>query len=283
MTQLSTNETFKAKDGTTLFYRFWKGSDSHKNLIIVHGFGEHSGRYETIVRDLKIHKFNIFAADLRGHGKSGGVRGDARSIDSFCEDLQDFLSVLKKKHHVKGPVMLGHSLGGLIAIRFAEKFAIPGELHALAVTAPALGVVITPLMFLKKIVAGGLKIFFPRLQLSVGLDVWMLSHDKNVVQSYKDDPLVHGLITSRLALSVLKTGPAAIHDAPGLHLPIYIAHGGSDRIANPELVQKFHQSLETSNVTYRIYPELYHEIFNELEDDRNVALSDFQRWLLGIT
>lgn len=279
MVQSYQESKFKVRDGSELFFRFREGQDKDNALIIVHGFGEHSGRYENLANDLQLKDLSIFAIDLRGHGKSDGQRGDACSLDVYCEDLKDFLALLNEKFNIKRPVMLGHSLGGLIAIRFAEKYGKVSGLKALAVTCPALGVVMTPLMKIKRIVAFVLSRLVPKIRLSVGLNINMLSRDKGVVKSYVEDPLVHGKMSARMALSVLLTGPEVIRNASLLDIPVFIGQGESDQIANPKLTEEFYHQLKTTDITYHTYPGLYHEIFNELEPDRSTVVTDFKNWL----
>ena len=257
-------------DGVKLFTQRWEPTGEPKGLcILVHGLGEHSGRYERLAQDLVAAGFAVRAMDHRGHGRSEGRRGDCRSIDQFLEDLHRFVETLRSPR-----VMIGHSLGGLIALYYACRY--PQTIRAVAVSSPALALAQEP-PIVKKALAHGLARILPATPIPNGVDPAVLSHDPKVMEQYVADPLVHRMITARCAVALQRAMLQAFELAPRIDLPCLILQAGSDSVCDAEATARFADQVKGAPMLFRRYEGMYHEIFNELDRDR--PISDLIRWL----
>jgi len=187
--------TFKSFDGLELFYQYWKNDSNIKAvLVIVHGFGEHSGRYMNVVNHFIPNGYCIYSYDLRGHGQSPGQRGYIKDWKEYREDLKTFISFVKNKMPDTPLFLMGHSLGGLIVLEYVLHY--PEGLKAVISSGPLLSEIPTSTFLLS---LGRLfSRIIPRFSMDTKLDSTAISRDLNVVKAYQDDPLVHSLGTARL-------------------------------------------------------------------------------------
>jgi acylglycerol lipase len=273
---------FRTMDGLKLFFQFWTpdGGGDRRAVVLHHGFSEHSDRYGNVVDALEGSGITIYALDARGHGRSEGIRGHAPGIGSYVNDLEVFMLMLREEFQVRAPVLLGHSMGGLVAVAFALQFSNQCELSGLATSAAALRVDLSPSMRIKKAMGKALRSVAPELVMKAGLDMSLLTHDKAAVEAYKTDPMVHGLVSASMGISLLESGEAFIRQAARLRIPLFMGHGQADKIASPQGSIDFFRDAGSSDKTLRIYPGLYHEIFNELPSDRDSVLEDFREWIV---
>ncbi|MCB1168530.1 MAG: lysophospholipase [Leptospiraceae bacterium] len=263
-------------DGLRLFTQAWVPPRPKKHLVIHHGFGEHSDRYGNVLRILADQDMAIYAFDARGHGRSQGKKGDCSGIERYVTDLELFLLHIKEKWGVRKPYLLGHSMGGLVAAAFATTQLNQWEIKALLLSAPGLRVKLTPLMQLKKSAGYVLRMLKPDLIMEAGLDLNFLSHDRGVITAYQKDPLVHGKVSVRMALSLLNFGEVVLEKAYKVKLPVWIGHGSDDGIADPSGSMEFYEKIASTDRSMQIYEGLYHEIFNEIRPD---PLLDLRNWL----
>ena len=255
-------------DGLTLHLRVWPAGNPRRGVVVlVHGLGEHIDRYDHVARRLNGLGFAVVGYDHRGHGRSPGARGGMPCDDALCADLGRVLYAAREDF--PGPlVLLGHSLGGLIAGRFVAEGlqATPAKwwrpVDALVMSSPALD---PGTNAVQKLLLAVVAPLLPNLAVNNGLKVDWISRDAGVVKAYAADPLVHDRVTGRLGLFVARQGPAVIAAAPQWKTPTLLMWAGSDRCVAPAGSAAFAAGAPRDVVTVREWPGLFHEIFNEPE------------------
>ena len=255
-------------DGLKLYYRRWDTPQPRAACLLVHGLAEHSGRYMTLAETLANRRFSVWALDHRGHGRSEGRRGDCRSLQDFVLDLRQ----LVLQAHAANPslplILIGHSLGGLIALTFAT--AYPDQIRAVAVSSPALRLTHeTPL--LKVALVTSVARIAPTALFQNGVNPRLLCQDPQVVEAYVKDPLVHHVITARCALALRHAMQQSMQLAAQLKIPCLLMQAGTDEVCDPEAAAEFSRRAADSLVTFRRYEGLYHELFNEPQRDRVIG------------
>jgi alpha-beta hydrolase superfamily lysophospholipase len=255
-------------DGLTLHLRVWPASGARRGVVVlVHGLGEHVDRYDHVARRLNALGFAVVGYDHRGHGRSPGPRGGMPADESLCADLGRVLYAAREAF--PGPlVLLGHSLGGLVAGRFVAEGLQPTPakwwrpVDALVLSSPALD---PGTNAVQKLLLAVVAPMLPNLAVNNGLKVDGISRDAGVVKAYAADPLVHDRITGRLGLFVARQGPAVIAAAPKWQAPTLLMWAGADRCVAPAGSAAFAAAAPRDVVTVREWPGLFHEIFNEPE------------------
>ena len=280
------DRSFRTRDSTLLHRRDWPCDDPHGTIVIVHGLGEHIGRYEAVAAFLNTHRWHVAAYDQRGHGKSEGARGCLAHADDLLFDLAQFLDAVRAERD--GPVvLLGHSLGGLVAARFVAggtgnsadgardpPLLWPRPVDALVLSSPALDIGMNGP---QKALLAALGPLAPGLAVGNGLKPEWLSHDAAAVTAYRADPLVHDRIAPRLARFMVDAGPAVLAAAPRWAVPTLLLYAGSDRCVMPAGSAAFAAAAPSSVVESHVFASLFHEIFNEPE--RGEVLATLGRWL----
>ncbi|MFO1191445.1 MAG: alpha/beta hydrolase [Rhodoferax sp.] len=266
-----------AQDGTHLVVVDWPLSKGPVRgvVLIVHGLGEHAWRYDHVAERLNSWGFAVRAYDQFGHGESMGQRGALPSEDRLLSDLAEVVDESRFRMSASTPlILLGHSMGGLVAGRFVAQARRP--VQALVLSSPALDPGLNPF---QKLLLAVLPRIAPDLRVGNGLDARFISHDPAVVAAYKADPLVHDRISARLALFIAQNGPATVAAAPAWTVPTLLMYAGDDRLVQPQGSRRFAQAAPPDVVTARCFDGLYHEIFNELAPQREQVFAELQRWL----
>jgi alpha-beta hydrolase superfamily lysophospholipase len=264
-------------DGLTLHLRVWLAAPAHRGLVVlVHGLGEHAGRYEHVARRLNGLGFAVVGHDQRGHGQSPGPSGGMPCDDALCADLGRVIYAARAAF--PGPlVLLGHSLGGLVAGRFVAEGLQPTPakwwrpVDALVMSSPALD---PGTNAFQKLLLAGVAPLLPNLAVGNGLKVDWISRDAGVVRAYATDPLVHDRISGRLGLFVARQGPAVIAAASRWRTPTLLMWAGADRCVAPAGSVAFATRAPGDVVTTREWPGLFHEIFNEPEQGDVLQVMD---------
>lgn len=261
-------------DGQRLLLRDWPQPHARGAVLIVHGLGEHSGRYAELASWFNQRGYAARGYDQRGHGQSPGRRGALRHGDDLLADLaavyNDYAGVMPHQ-----PLLLGHSMGGLVAVRAVLDGGVAPA--ALVLSSPALRSWESPRMIR---LAGVLGRLLPNLPLRNGLDASKLSHDAQVVDDYRNDPLRHGWITPRLADFIFKDGASCIADAARLEVATLLLVADSDELVDPAGSRAFARAAAgTGQLTTRFFASLYHELFNESEPGRSQVLMQLGDWL----
>ncbi|HEY3003774.1 MAG TPA: alpha/beta hydrolase [Kribbellaceae bacterium] len=256
-------------DGTAgeLFVRTWSAAQPSYGVLLAHGIGEHSGRYDHVASRLAADGAVVYAGDHHGHGLSAGDRAEITDVDVMVADLHRVADRLRADHPGLPLVLIGHSLGGIIATRFAQSY--PGELTALVLSDP---------------VVGGNPAFEALLDMDpmpeVPIDPTMLSRDPAVGEAYLADPLVYHGPLSRRTLSAVFASVDAIATGPSLgDLPTLWLHGELDPLAPYDVTAKAFEHLAGPALEHKKYPGAMHEIFNETNKDE--VLSDVLAFVTG--
>jgi alpha-beta hydrolase superfamily lysophospholipase len=271
--------TFQTRDGMALVRRDWPSADARGTIVIVHGLGEHIGRYAHVAARLNANRWSVVGYDQRGHGASPGERGRIAAHDDLLADLAALVDDVRAE--ASGPlVLLGHSLGGLVVARFvAGALESPPppwqrDVDALVLSSPALDIGMTGA---KRAVLATLETLTPNLGIGNGLDATGISRDAAVVAAYRADPLVHDRIAPRLVRFLADAGPVVRGLAPRWRVPTLLLYAGSDRLVVPAGSAAFAAAAPAAIVTARPFASLFHEIFNEPE--QNEVLSVLTAWL----
>jgi alpha-beta hydrolase superfamily lysophospholipase len=258
--------------GVELFWQGWLPDAEPRGLLLLcHGMGEHSGRYRTVVEALD--GWAVYGLDHRGHGRSGGRRVHLRHYADLLADYDAFRRTVAARHPGLRPFLLGHSMGGQIALAYALEHQ--DDLAGLVVSAPALvaGDVPRPLRPVLTLLARAA----PTLRRAV-VDLAGISKDEAVVTAYRTDALVHqGHPTLALSLALydqMLLLPARFGE---LRLPLLVMHGTADRICDPAGSRALEAAAGSADLTVRWYEGLWHEIFHEPERER--PLGDLREWL----
>lgn len=272
-----TTGTFPGGRNTDIFFRSLTAADEKARLVIVHGLGEHSGRYSNVWGRLLPVGVSIWALDLRGHGRSHGERGHVEHFDRYAEDLDKLVDLAAEKAPPRaGVFLMGHSLGGLIALNYALRF--PHKLRGLVVSSPVLQFKVKVPAY--KILLGRLmSSVWPRLGMANELDATKLSHDRSVVDAYINDPLVHNRVSARWFTEFVSAMARTRLAAPVLRVPILMQLAGDDALVDADASQTFFDHLTLTDKTIRVYGGLFHEIYNETDSSRQAVLDDLQAWI----
>jgi alpha-beta hydrolase superfamily lysophospholipase len=272
----STLSTFICSDGQTLAVQDWlpsQGEPVRGLVLIVHGLGEHAGRYDALAHRLNAWGFAVRGYDQLGHGESAGVRGGLPTDTRLLEDLADVVDDTRSRMAADVPlIVLGHSLGGLVAARMVALQMRPVE--ALVLSSPALD---AGLNAFQKMLLAVLPRFLPDLRVGNGLNPMYLSHDPDVLRAYRSDRLVHDRISARLARFMADAGPATLAQAAQWTVPTLLLYAGDDHLVNPAGSRRFAQVAPKQVVSSVCFENLYHEIFNERE--AGPVFGSLRRWL----
>lgn len=276
MASESTLSTFTASDGENLAVQDWPlESDVAPRgvVLVVHGLGEHAGRYDHVAKQLNTWGFAVRGYDQCGHGESSGLPGSLPTDTRLLDDLADMIDSTRARMEPGTPlILLGHSMGGLVAGRFVSLGM--RKVDALIMSSPALNPGINAF---QKFLVGVLPKIAPNLRAGNGLNPTFISHDPAVVQAYTADPLVHDRISARLARFIATEGAATIASAAQWSVPTLLLYAGADRLVSPQGSRDFVAAAPKHQVTSVCFDELYHEIFNE--KDATPVFSALRNWL----
>ncbi|MDJ0787114.1 MAG: alpha/beta hydrolase [Myxococcota bacterium] len=266
--------SFVAEDGARLHRRSWLPDAPHRQLLLVHGYAEHCGRYEEIARWFGHRGFAVHAYDHRGHGRSEGRRAHVENFDEFVDDLAAMVRDCQAQHAELPFHLVGHSMGGLVTAAYLARGEEGIESAALSASALAIGEGISSLRITA---ARLLRRLAPTFAIGSGLDPEGLSRDAAVVKAYLEDPLIVGNVTASMAYELLEAVPRTAAAAPDVRVPVLVMHGEADPICPPEGSIAFAERVAQSRL--KLYPNLRHEIFNEPE--REHVFQDVLEWLEG--
>jgi alpha-beta hydrolase superfamily lysophospholipase len=271
--------TLTTPDGLRLQLREWPCDDARATVLIVHGLGEHSGRYEAVAEHLRGAGCAVVGYDHRGHGVSEGPRGRLHHPDDLLRDLALVIDAVRVRR--SGPlVLLGHSMGGLVAARMvaAGLEAKPPkwrrEVDALVLSSPALDI---GLGASQKLLLAMLCPLAPNAALGNGLKPEWISRDPAIVATYVDDPLVHDRVSPKLVRFMVDAAAKVGQNAAAWRVPTLLMYAGSDRCVVPAGSAAFAAAAPAATVAVRAFGPLYHEIFNEPE--RTEVLEVLTAWL----
>jgi alpha-beta hydrolase superfamily lysophospholipase len=260
--------------------RLWAASHPTALIALVHGIGEHSGRYNALAGELASSRYTVVGVDLPGNGSSPGPRGDFSSWTTVRDQVVQAMwtATLTQPGDIgRLPrILFGHSMGGLIALDYA--LSHPRDLHAVVASAPALKTAMPP--WWKLALANVAAVTAPSVGFPTGLDESGMSRDAEVVRGRAEDPLVHQKISPRLYNAMNEARQRVLRDARRLSVPALILHGQEDRLVDPAGSAEFVAAAPRALVTSHVYPGAYHEIFND--PARTDAIRDLKAWLADV-
>ncbi len=271
-----TTGTFIGKGGTEIFFQKWTCKKPRAILVIIHGVGEHSGRYGNIIDELKKSGISIYSFDQRGHGHSGGKRGHIMSISDYTDDIGIFIKIIRGEHEKLPLVLLGHSMGGLIALKYALEDQ--ENIKGLILSSPFLRIAVKVPGWktsLGRLLSG----ILPGLSMPSGLDPNDISSDREVVKNYVDDPLVHSLVSARWFTETTAAREECIGRGGELKIPALITHGKADKIVDYRGTEEFYSKCDPKNCTLHLFEGLRHEPMNEIEPERKKVLKIISGWI----
>jgi len=267
---------FTGFEGLNLFYQSWlPPKPSFATVIVVHGVGEHSGRYINIVKQLVPLGIAIYSYDQRGYGLSPGRRGYINGWHEYREDLREFVQHVNNIRGNTPLFLLGHSMGGLVVLDYVLHY--PDGLQGVVASAPALPLKgDIPAWFIR--LATLLNRITPTLQLKTPLQIEAVSRDPQVVQAYLNDPLIHYYTTPRSVVSFENTATWVHQHASQLRLPLLMTHGEQDRLVPIHCTQPFFEQVCSTDKQFITYSNGYHETHNDLSYIE--AISNLGRWFI---
>lgn len=257
--------TFTAPDGTALVYDAYEPECSFGTaVLVVHGWSDHAGRYAWLGGRLRDAGLATYVADLRGHGRSGGRRGHLSRFSQLLGDLQAFRRVVRARADVP-QILLGHSLGGLVVLRYLETQPAAPPVAAV-VSGPFLGLPY-PIPLWKQLAEQFLGDLWPGLAVPIDLDVDHLSRDPGVNAAYRSDPVVHQQMTVGAWREIRWAQRAVAADATRVESPVLFLLAGEDHIVDVPAARAFADVLR-GTAAVRWYGEMYHEVLNDPQRER---------------
>jgi len=276
MTTTRTERNFDGVGGVRIVYDVWTPDAPPRAVVVLsHGLGEYARRYDHVAQRFGDAGLVTYALDHRGHGRSGGKRMLVRDISEYTADFDTLVRIASREHHGLKCIVLGHSMGG--GIVFAYGVERPDNYDMMVLSAPAVAAqeLVSPLMIVAAKVLGVLAPGLPVQE----LDVAAISRDPAVVQAYNDDPLVyHGKVPAGIGRALLEVGETMPQRAPALTAPLLVVHGSADRLIPADGSRRLVECVGSTDVELKVYPGLYHEVFNEPERDE--VLGDVVSWIL---
>lgn len=261
--------------GSSIYYQSWSPDTipPRATLALVHGFGEHSELYRHLAEFFVARGYQVFALDLRGHGRSTGPRGFIRHWGEYREDVATLMKIAEESTPSVPVFLVGHSMGGLIAIEYALHY--PERLAGLVAMGPALGDIGVSRFLLR--LSRVLSRIWPSFGLDTGLDSASMSRDPKVVERLDADPMAHGRGTARLGTEVVDTIARVRKRAGDLKVPILLQHGEDDKVALPDGTRWFFDRVSHPDKELRTYPGGYHNLFVDL--NWKEVLQDIDDWV----
>jgi len=255
-------ETVTAPDGLRLYLRRHEAPNARGEVLITHGFGEHSGRYGALTDHLLNHSYSVTAYDHRGHGLSDGLPGHVESFAEYDGDLAKLVSSVGLRSQTKLLFLIGHSMGGLLALRYVARTS--GTLTGAIISAPLIEVAV-PVAAHKLMIARVGARMAPRMRLDNEINPSYLSRDPEVGRAYAADPLVNRKVSAKWFAEATRAMHEVVEWAPRITTPLLVLHGTEDRLASVDATRRIFERIASPDKELVIYPGFYHELFNEPE------------------
>ena len=275
MATTRTERSFDGVDGVRIVYDVWTPDATPRGVVILsHGFGEHARRYDHVAQRFGRDGLLTYALDHRGHGRSGGKRVLVKDISEFTGDFDTLVGIATHEHPGVPRIVLGHSMGGGIVFAYGVEHPDNYDLMVLSGPAVAAQTAVSPLLARLAKTIGAIAPGLPLQQLDAGA----VSRDPAVVDAYNTDPLVyHGKVPGGIARVLMLVGETMPQRAASLAAPLLVVHGSDDHLIPVEGSRQLVAAVGSSDVELKVYPGLYHEVFNEPEQDQ--VLDDVVSWI----
>jgi alpha-beta hydrolase superfamily lysophospholipase len=257
-----TELSWKTPDGVRLYAVEWRPARPRAAAVLVHGLGEHCRRYDHLAEAFSTAGIALLGFDHRGHGRSEGKRGHIPSMAKAMDDINHFLTDAGERFSGLPRFLYGHSMGGLMVLN--HTLTRHAEIAGVVCTSPGLSPG-QPVKPFKLFLANLLYSLMPTFTLANGLDVENLSHDRKVIEAYKNDPLVTPMVSSALGLDIINTGRWVEEHGEDFALPLLLMQGLGDHVVLPAATRRFAARVPRPLITFKELPGLYHEMHNEVE------------------
>jgi acylglycerol lipase len=275
MATTRTERSFDGVGGVRIVYDVWTPDTTPRGVVVVsHGYAEHARRYDHVAERFGESGLVTYALDHRGHGRSGGKRVYLRDLSEYTDDFHTLVGIAAKRHPELKRVVLGHSMGG--GIVFAYGVEHPDDYTAMVLSGPAVDAqaAVSPVMVFVAKTLGKIMPGLPVEQLPTDA----VSRDPAVVAAYNADPMVyHGKLPAGIARALLSVGETMPRRAAALTAPLLVVHGEQDKLIPVAGSHHLLECVASEDAHLKVYPELYHEVFNEPE--RAVVLDDVASWI----
>lgn len=269
--------SFAGVGGIRIVYDVWiPDTDPRGVVVLSHGYAEHAGRYHHVAQRFGAAGLLVYALDHRGHGRSGGKRVYLRELSEFVEDFRTLVGTAAQDHPELPRIVLGHSMGGGIVFAYGAQY--PAEYSAMVLSGPAVHAQhgVSPVLVAVAKVLGKIAPGVP----VENLDADAVSRDPEVVAAYQADPLVHhGKLPAGIARALIGLGQSMPQRAAALAAPLLVVHGEKDRLIPVDGSRLLVERVASEDVHLKVYPELYHEVFNEPE--QKLVLDDVTSWIVS--
>lgn len=256
------------------YFRKWETTDPKANILLVHGLGEHSGRYQHVAAFFCENGYNVYSGDLTGHGNSEGDRGHISSVEEYMEDLEAMLSCIENDKPI---FLIGHDLGGLLVLyygTFVEKESVQGII--------ALSPYIRekkPVSSMKQALVGMVNKLSPDSQVKNGILAEHRSHDQKIVEEFSKDPLNHTDITVSWYSAMKKARRQLMENAHDFKYPCLIMQAEDDLVVDPYGASDLFTKIGHEDKDFEMLSDMYHEVLNE--EDYDVVLEKMENWIEG--
>ena len=267
--------TFAGHGGVPIVYDVWRPAGELKAVVVLaHGYGEHARRYDHVAQRFGEAGLATYALDHRGHGRAGGKRVRVRHMSEFVSDFRELVRIAREENPDRKVIVLGHSMGGGIVFAYGVQHA--GDYDLMILSGPAIAAH-TGVSRAKAVIGKAIGSIFPDLPIEA-IDADAVSRDPDVVAAYKADPLVYrGKIPAGIGKALLVVSEQMPMLAPGITAPLLVVHGEDDRLVSVEGSRRLVEHVGSRDVELKVYPELFHEVFNEPERDR--VIDDVTEWI----
>lgn len=272
-----TEGRFVAFDGTPIFYRRFTAAAPVAAALIVHGMGEHGGRYEHLAGFLAAAGVESIVPDLRGFGLSGGGRGCLRRLEDHHADLSASLDLLSRQSGVRPVFIIGHSFGGLLTATLLSRFPTR-RIAGAVLSSPIFGIAV-PVPIWRHALGWSASWLLPNLTQATGVRPDTLTHDPQMLKRYATDTLIHHRISSRLYRILTSTLSQRADIAKRIKRPLLVLQADQDHVVSRDATVRFFHEVLSTDKELEIYPGFYHEILNEIERER--VFARISRWILS--
>lgn len=267
---------FKSFDDTSIYYSSIKVDKPRAIFLLIHGVGEHSGRYQRLKEAMVELGLSVYALDHRGHGRSSGKRGHVKEFNDYLKDVKQLYELAVSENPNTPVVIFGHSMGGVIAAQYALDHT--DDLFALILSSPGL-VPAVDIPGWKLKMASILSGLIPSASLANGITADMVSRDPDEVKKYENDPLNHGKITARWGMEFQRAGQECLERAAELKMPLMVIHGTGDLIVDYKGSETLFNNAKSEQKEIYLMPGLYHECLNEIPAEREKTLLTIRDWV----
>lgn len=259
-----------------IYYQGWQAKGSVASIVLIHGVGEHSGRYKESAEFFAARNIDVYAFDLEGFGRSDGKRGHIDSFTDYADDVQQFLELVPTLGAQSAIFLMGHSLGAIVCLETIQRYSDLG-LAGLLLSGPPFRLNVTAAEWFRKC-ASFVSSIVPALTFEErSIQINMLTHDEQKKEEFLRDPLRHYKRSFTLIREFFKAEKRAYSYSDLINVPLLIIQGGDDTIIDVKRVEEFYRAVEREDKMLIIYPEMYHEVLNEIERER--VYGDVVRWI----